>query len=309
MPLFAQTLAPSSADGPLALSRVRATYLWSHGRLPDMIHAPRFTELVQRRKLFDRDPRQVTRMDKVAAKRLAARLLGPEWVTPTLWQSDALPVTPPFAFPVILKAGHGCNQYAALHRPPSSRKWAALHRRTRQWMSGPYGKWLDEWAYRDVPRALIAEPFLGDGHTLPLDYKIYVFGGRATHVQVHLGRDGRHRWVLYDRGFKPLHVAHDRPALPRSLNAMLAAAETLAADFDFLRVDFYEIEGAPRFGEFCLYPGSGLDRFPAEWIDFELGTLWREALGAVRASQTKSLIRDGTLELEQRFSPDLQGVG
>ena len=46
---------------------------------------------------------------------------------------------------------------------------------------------------------------------------------------------------------------------------------------DFLRVDFYEVDGRPLFGEFCLYPGSGLDPFSADWIDFELGGLWRAA--------------------------------
>jgi hypothetical protein len=61
---------------------------------------------------------------------------------------------------------------------------------------------------------------------------------------------------------------------------MLAAAEHLARNTDFLRVDFYELAGQPVFGEFCLYPGSGLDPFPAPWIDFELGKLWLDAIAA-----------------------------
>ena len=309
MAVFAQTLAPVSTDSVLALSRVRLTYLWSHGRLPDVVNAPRFTEMVQRRKLYDRDPHQVTRMDKIAAKRMAARLLGPEWATPTLWQGDTLAALPPFAFPAILKARHGCNQYAALRENPSTSEWKTLQYRTRQWMAGAYGKWLDEWAYREVPRALIAEPLLGDGHTPPLDYKIYVFGGRATHVQVHLGRAGDHRWVLHDRDFHPLHAAMDRPSPPRSLKAMLDAAETLAAGLDFLRVDFYEIDGAPRFGEFCLYPGSGLDRFAADWIDLELGALWHAALGDVRARQIGNPLSSGSLRPLLQLAQELQRVG
>ncbi len=124
---------------------------------------------------------------------------------------------------------------------------------------------------------LLAEPLIGDGKTLPVDIKIYVFGGRATHVQVHLDRAGAHRWVLHDREYRPLAGHGDGPAPPRSLNAMLEGAEALAAGFDFLRVDFYEVDGVPRFGEFCLYPGSGLDPFAADWIDFELGQLWHAA--------------------------------
>ena len=67
---------------------------------------------------------------------------------------------------------------------------------------------------------------------------------------------------------------------------MLEAAETLAAGMDFVRVDFYEIGGKPLFGEFCLYPGSGLDPFAADWIDAEMGALWLAA--SARGSQPGS---------------------
>jgi hypothetical protein len=160
---------------------------------------------------------------------------------------------------------------------PGLRRWQTLQQRSGDWLNQPYGLWLDEWAYHDVARGLLAEPLLGNGIDLPVDYKIYVFGGRATHVQVHLGRSNKHRWILHDRNWRQLVAMSEHPAPPRSLPAMLEAAEALAVGKDFLRVDFYEIAGKPLFGEFCLYPGSGLDRFAADWIDFELGDLWRQA--------------------------------
>ena len=57
------------------------------------------------------------------------------------------------------------------------------------------------------------------------------------------------------------------PAPPASLVRLLAAAETLAARFDFVRVDFYEIGGRPLFGEMTFYPGSGVDRFNPVALD------------------------------------------
>jgi hypothetical protein len=59
-----------------------------------------------------------------------------------------------------------------------------------------------------------------------------------------------------------------------SLGAMLAAAERLGRDHDFLRVDFFEVDGQPVFGEFCLYPGSGLDPFDPPHLDDWLGAHW-----------------------------------
>ena len=269
--------APASAGQGLARARIGLTYAFRHRRLPDMDAALRFTEMVQRRKLFDRDPRQTVLMDKIAAKDLAEAQLGREWVTPTLWTGLNLPEVPPFASPSMVKARHGCNQYRALRCPQDMPAWRALEKLTARWVARPYGGWLDEWAYEHVPRGLLAEPLLGDGYELPIDYKIYVFGGRATHVQVHVGRAKHHRWALHDRDFRQLVAMKDSPAAPQSLGAMLDAAETLAAGHEFLRVDFYEIDGRPRFGEFCLYPGSGLDPFAADWIDLELGALWHEA--------------------------------
>ena len=257
--------------------RVNLTYLWRHRRLPDLREPRRFTELVQMRKLWDRSPSQRLLMDKLAAKALAQRVLGDDWIIPTQWSGLVLPDQPPFPFPAILKARHGCNQYAVLREAPDARGWQGLQLAAGRWLRKPYGLWLDEWAYRDLPRGLLAEPLLGDGGGLPIDYKIYVFGGQATHVQVHLGRAHNHRWILYDRHWRQLVVMPDRPPPPRSLAAMLDAAQALAKGQDFLRVDFYEIAGKPLFGEFCLYPGSGLDPFAADWIDFKLGHLWRLA--------------------------------
>lgn len=262
----------------LARWRIAVTYRWRHGRALDLDRPARFTELVQLRKLRDRDSSLPERLDKLAAKRMVGATLGRDWLVPTLWSGDRLPVHCPFAVPAMLKASHGCQQNAVIAHPPGRARWWRLRHATRRWMAGPYGQWLDEWAYRHVPRGLLAEPLLGGGLPLPVDYKIYVFGGRATHAQVHLGRGERHRWILHDRDWRVLVPGADRPPPPASLPAMLEAAEVLAADEAFLRVDFYEIEGRPLFGEFCAYPGSGLDPFAADWIDRELGGLWLEAL-------------------------------
>ena len=61
------------------------------------------------------------------------------------------------------------------------------------------------------------------------------------------------------------------------LNAMIIAAEALGQGHDFLRVDFYDLPGQPLFGEYCLYPGSGLDRFDPVTLDDLLGAKWEAA--------------------------------
>ncbi len=276
--LESASLVSAPSHPHLRRARVETCYLWRHRRAANLESPTRFTELVQVRKLADRDPRLVRLSCKITAKAEAERVLGSEWVVPTLWTGAALPGSIPFETPAMLKASHGCCQYRPLRRPPSSAEWNALARLTARWTARPYGEWLDEWCYRDVPRGLIAERLIGT-ESLPVDYKIYVFGSVATHVQVHVDRASAHRWVLHDRDFVRL-VPGDAESAPRpsALSAMLKAAEALARGFSFARVDFYEVDGCPLFGEYCFYPGSGLDPFAADWIDFELGDLWRASL-------------------------------
>ena len=56
---------------------------------------------------------------------------------------------------------------------------------------------------------------------------------------------------------------------------MIWMAERLAQDFPFVRVDLYEVDGRPFFGELTFYPMSGnLPLHPTD-ADLELGRLWR----------------------------------
>lgn len=260
--------------------RIGLTYLWRHRRWPSLAAPQRFTELVQARKLHDRDARLPVFADKVAVKALVAERLGPEWVIPTLWHGDALPVAAPWPMPFVVKARHGCNQTLIVRSPFVD--WHAIRRRAERWTMKPYGRWLDEWLYRHIPPGLLVEPFVGEGGQLPIDYKFYVFAGRVEYVQVHLGRGERHRWLVFDRDWRRVSspTADADPAAPTSLARMIVAAETLATGFDFARVDLYEVGGRPLFGEVTFYPGSGLDRFDPVSLDTQMGAHWLRAAAA-----------------------------
>lgn len=274
--------------GLLPRLRIGLTYLWRHRRWPALRQPRLFTEFVQHRKLHDRDPRLPLLADKLAAKAFVAARLGEEWVIPTLWHGAELPAHPPWPTPFVVKSRHGCNQ--TRFRLTGREDWPHIRRAARRWMRRSYGTWLDEWLYRGIERGVLVEPFVGTGPGLPIDYKFYVFGGRVACVQVHLGRGERHRWIVLDRDWRRLSAASidPDPLRPVSLPAMITAAETLAAGLDFVRVDLYEIDGRPLFGEMTFYPGSGLDPFAPRALDATLGACWaaaRIAADAIVASQ------------------------
>ena len=257
--------------------RVRLTHLYRLGRLPDLATPTLFNDLVQVRKLTDRDPRLPMLADKILAKQFAAERIGADRVIPTLWRGAALPDAPVWPTPFVVKSRHGCNQTAFVRT--SDDDWVGIVRRSRRWTRSRYGAWLDEWLYAHIEPGLLVEPMVGDGVTLPLDYKLFVFGGRVEYVQVHLDRARDHRWIVFDRNWNRLTPgpADARLARPVSLPAMIADAEALGRDFDFVRVDMYEIASVPMFGEMTFYPGSGLGAFDPPSLDAEMGAAWLAA--------------------------------
>ncbi len=257
----------------------RLIYLWRFGRWPDLRDPKRFSEFVHVRKLYERDPRWPDLADKIAVKAHVAAVLGPEWVIPTLWSGTELPATPAWPRPFVLKSSHGSQQRIFV-RDGEAIIWEQVRRRSRRWLRRPYGTLLHEWLYSRIEPRLLVEPFVGLNGVVPSDFKLFVFGGKVAFVQVDTDREHAHKRVIFDRHWYRLPVAFEFPierrpiARPASFERMVAAAERLAAPYDFARVDFYDVGGTPLFGEITLYPGSGLDRFRPGHFDLMFGELW-----------------------------------
>ncbi|WP_344697025.1 ATP-grasp fold amidoligase family protein [Sphingomonas rosea] len=274
--MFAFLRRPPTPAGTSPL-RIQLTYWWRHRRLARLTDPRLLTEWIQHRKLNDRDPRLPILADKLRVKPWVAQMLGTEWVTPTLWQGRKLPAEPVWPMPFVVKARHGCNQTVVVRTADDYRRVLGL---ADGWLGTSYGEWLDEWLYGQIEPGLLVEPYIGEGELLPIDYKVFVFGGEARFVQVHLGRGGNHRWIVFDRQWRRVSpaTADPDPARPASLPAMLAAAETLGEDFSFVRADFYEIAGSARFGEMTFYPGSGLEPVEPPGLNAAMGALWAAAV-------------------------------
>ena len=172
--------------------------------------------------------------------------------------------------PFAVKSRHGCGHLRIVR---NDRDYAIAKRDAQQWVRQIYGGWLDEWAYGQIPRGILVEPFIGNGPELPIDYKFFVFGGRVEFIQVHLERATAHRWIVFDLGWQRVSPPHEiaDPAPPFNLNIMIEAAEALGAGFDFVRVDLYEVEEHALFGEMTFYPGSGLELVQPQSLDQQMG--------------------------------------
>lgn len=253
------------------------------GYLPRLKNPRTFNEKILYRKFYERDNRMPDLMDKVKVKEFVASQLGPEWVIPTLWTGTALPPREErnWPTPYVIKPNHRSGHIIFV-RCPHDVDWPSIEQECANWMlQPPHGSALYEWAYGEIRPQIIVEEYIGDETAPPLDFKFYAFDGRVEFLHVDTDRYSNHKRVFYNTKWErqdfSLHFPLEQRSIPKpaSFEQMVNAARMLSSGWSFVRVDLYEINGQPKFGELTFYPGSGIERFSPEKWDFVFGELWR----------------------------------
>jgi hypothetical protein len=216
--------------------------------------------------------------DKYRVRDYVTAKLGPQSLVKLLWHGvdphkipfDTLPEQ------YVIKTNHGSGGNVVVRGALDHREiiehFSKMLRQSYYWR-------YREYHYHAVPPQILIEELLDDGEPKgPLDYRFYCFDGVPELVQVTNSDQSVNQF--YDLQWKALDlrtraVENCSIARPDNLEQMLAAASTLAADFDFVRVDLYDIRGQVRFGEMTFTPGAGLLQLqPAIW-DLILGQKWK----------------------------------
>jgi hypothetical protein len=274
-------------------------YVRSAGRAPNYVDPVHFTEKMQHRKLFDRNPLFKVFCDKLEG-RAYAEMADCGLKLPKLYWSGDDPASIPFddlPVPYVIKSNHGSG---ALHvvRDSSNASRDEIRTRCRQWLRRSYGRSRGEWGYRDIGRRIYVEELLPapTGQLFPDDYKFVTISGRVEWIENVHDRGQRHNKTYFDRNWKRIKVRRWQgipdplrsplPGAPRpaTLERMVEISERLAEGLDELRVDLYEIDGEVYFGEFTVYEESGMGvaypedevfaEFPSRDLDRALGALW-----------------------------------
>ncbi len=264
---------------------IQLLYLRGFGRFIDFDHPRTLTEKINWRKVCQRDPRFRRYSDKLLSKALVAERVGADHVIPVLWSGESADEIPFDALepPYVIKTNHSCNTNLFV-RDRAELDPERVRATFRGFLARPYAPLLREWGYIGIARRIFVERMLltPEGKP-PEDFKCFVYHGRVRFIQYDRDRFEHHTRAYFDREWRrlPAKVLYpqvdtdvDRPA---RLAEMLAIAEAIGSEFDFVRVDLYHTEQGVFFGEATFYPGGGFDAFePAEW-DAEFGRHWRLA--------------------------------
>ena len=152
----------------------------------------------------------------------------------------------------------------------------------RCWLGTNFYLQTQEWQYKDTERTIVIEKLLtgSNGH-IPNDYKLHFINGELAFIYCSVDREGSNKRNIYDANWKPLNffwvegckdvsnLRGEEITPPESLPKMIEIGKNIAEMFDYVRVDFYDIEGKLYFGEVTFHHGSGHDVFtPVEYDEY-----------------------------------------
>lgn len=263
---------------------IKILYKRRMGKKLDLKSPKTFNEKLNWLKLYDRKPIYTTMVDKYEVKDYVARLIGEEYIIPTLgvWDSfddidfDSLPER------FVLKCTHDSGGVYICHEK------AKMNKKQLRWffnycLSKNYYYSCREWPYKNVKPRIIAEEYIEDLAQGDLkDYKIFCFSGNAKVLFVASERNSieETKFDFFDSEFKHLPIvwnghpnAKVSPEKPEHFDEMLEIASKLSQDIPQVRVDLYNLNGRILFGELTFSHWSGFVPFePEEW-DKKLGDM------------------------------------
>lgn len=252
------------------------------GRWGDFRKPQRFTEHLTARMLYERDEAMAWTCDKLAMKAHAEERCPDLRVPGVLWSGTDLDDVDLSTLPDewVIKPNH---RSGLVYFGSRSTTRAELKRATRGWLRTHDRVAIGEWAYREAAHVLIIEPRLAHSSgVVPVDWKFFVFHGKVRLLERDAGRfTDTFAETFYSPSGEVLDIRNGADAWadappPAALDSMVRYAERLAEGFSFMRVDFYDVDGEPWFGELTPYPSGGMDPYEPDETDFVLGRWWRQ---------------------------------
>lgn len=246
---------------------IRFKYRLKVGKTLNLSNPETYCEKLQWIKLYDRKPIYTKMVDKYEAKLLVEKLIGAEYVIPTLgvWHQfddidfDSLPEQ------FVLKCTHDSGGIVICKDKKTFDRQSAKIK-IEKCLRSNYYLHNREWPYKKISPRIIAEAYLEDpGSDQLRDYKIMTFMGEPK--LLYLMQD---RYIsppgfadVFDMDGKHLNLCIERtpaehcPSLPIHFEKMKELSSKLSKDTYHLRVDFYEVEGRVYFGEMTFFHMGG----------------------------------------------------
>ena len=239
------------------------------------------SEKLQWIKLYDRKPIYTTMVDKYAVKEYVAKLIGEEYIIPTIAIYDSVEQIDFNKLPdrFVIKCTHDSGSIA-ICKDKNSFDWKKHKPLFEKALSENYYTHAREWPYKNVKPRIIIEEFLSELENKDIkDYKFFCFNGEAKFLKVDYDRFINHKANYYDLNwnflsYKEDGILNDQNHIeekPENFDKMIEFTNILSKGTKFLRVDFYNINGKIKFGELTFFPRNGFGVLSPYSTDKQVG--------------------------------------
>lgn len=263
-------------------------YRKAFGKDPDLINPKTLNEKIVWLKLNDRTPLHTQCADKFAVRDYIKKQIGDKYLVPLVFHtknpSEIISNNIP-EYPVIIKTNHDSEGGIFVY-DKSNINWKNVQKSLKKRMSKNYYWQSKEWQYKNIiPRVIVEKLLLDSEGNIPFDYKVHCFNGKVNMIQVDMGRGSEnhyrnwyskdwkrepYRWTILKNG-KEIESSKNDLNKPQNLNQMIELSEILSQPFNYVRVDWYDLDGQLFFGELTFHHDSGNRPItPNEW-DLKLG--------------------------------------
>lgn len=257
---------------------IKLRYRFQMGKKLNLKKPQTFQEKLQWLKLHDQNPVYTDMVDKVKVKDYVSEMVGSQYVIPLLGVWDRAEDIEWEKLPrrFVLKTNHsGGNTGVIICRDKEKfDRENAIKKLNASLKSDVYSN-LREWPYKNIERKVLAEAYMEDEYGELRDYKFFCFDGEVKALFIATDRQTPGvdlKFDFFDADYNHLDVrqghpnAEIPPRKPKSFEEMKHIAEVLSKGIPQVRVDFYEINGKPYFGEltFCHF-GAMVPFEPEEW--------------------------------------------
>ncbi len=235
------------------------------GALPDLANPKGYNDKVNWLKIHDQMTEQVICCDKLLVRAYVAERVDRSCLLDVYQMARSVDRIAFEALPerYVLKTNHDSGSVYTVTDKSDLRR---ARRKIRRRIKRTYGAAKGEWAYAHVSPFVFAEELM---HGPTTDYKFHCCAGEIRWVQIIADRAlGKPRETMVDESYAPLRLHFncenihepEPPARPATWDRMKDISRTLSRPFRYVRVDLYEYQARPVFGELTFWPLGGCCR-------------------------------------------------
>ncbi len=252
-------------------------YFSQTGRKLNLQSPITFEDKIQWLKLYGMTDLHKILVDKFEVRNWISQTIGNKYLIPLIGVYDNIKNINYNLFDneFVIKCNHGSG-FNIIIKNKSYINLSKVNKQINFWMKLNYAYCNGlELQYKDIIPKVIIEKYLSKIDKMLFDYRFYCFNGEPKYIFIDINSGTpEHRRNIYDLNWNKMPIKIMWPEIeeeitpPKCFEEMIDIVKVLCKQFIFVRVDLYEYNDHPLFGEMTFTPMGGIgmpDKINIEW--------------------------------------------